>query len=84
MTTSRCTLGVARCEAGLVESRKGDRLSPMKGLAATAVFLVQGALLAGGVVMATNGKGAALLIVALVVLGGMFAKLGCIANSPKH
>lgn len=56
----------------------------MKALAATAVFLVQGALLAGGVVMATNGKGSALLIVALVVLGGMFAKLGCIDNSPKH
>ncbi len=56
----------------------------MKGLAATAVFLVQGALLAGGVVMAANGKGVALLVVALVVLGGLFVKFGCIDNAPKH
>ncbi len=56
----------------------------MKGLAATAVFLVQGALLAGGVVMAANGKGIALLVVSLVVLGAMFVKLGCIDNAPKH
>jgi hypothetical protein len=56
----------------------------MKGLAATAVFLVQGALLAGGVVMAANGKGFALLVVALAVLGGLFVKFGCIDNAPKH
>lgn len=55
----------------------------MKGIAATAVFLVQGALLAGGVVMAANGKGVVLLIVSLVVLGGMFVKLGCLDNAPK-
>lgn len=56
----------------------------MKGLAATAVFLIKGVLLAGGVAMAANGKGVALLVVALVVLGGLFVKFGCIDNAPKH
>ena len=37
----------------------------MKGLAATGVFLAQGVLLAAGVAMAANGKGIAVLIVAL-------------------
>jgi hypothetical protein len=56
----------------------------MKGLAAFGVFLIQGILLAVGVAMAANGKGIAVLIVALVVLGGMFIKMGCIDNAPKH
>lgn len=56
----------------------------MKGLAATAVFLGQGLLLAAGVVLAANDKGPAVLIVAIVVLGAMFIKMGCIDNSPKH
>jgi hypothetical protein len=56
----------------------------MKGLAATGVFLAQGVLLAVGVAMAANGKGIAVLVVALVVLGGMFIKMGCIDNAPKH
>lgn len=74
----------SRTEAGLVESGSVGRICAMKGLAATAVFLVQGALLAGGVVMAANGKGFALLVVALAVLGGLFVKFGCIDNAPKH
>gem|GEM_PF-3472680 len=68
----------------LVERSSAGRVSPMKGLAATGVFLVQGILLAVGVAMAANGKGVAVLIVALVVLGGMFIKMGCIDNAPKH
>lgn len=56
----------------------------MKGLTVFAVFLAQAALLAAGVVMAANGKGATVLVVGLVVIGGMFIKLGCIDNAPKH
>ena len=77
-------LELPKKEVGLVETRTAGRIWPMKGLTATAVFLVKGALLAGGVVMAANGKGVALLIVSLVVLGGLFVKFGCIDNAPKH
>ena len=77
-------LGAPQKEAELVESGTAGTIRAMKGLAATAVFLVQGALLAGGVVMAANGKGVALLVVAIVVLGGLFVKFGCLDNAPKH
>ncbi len=56
----------------------------MKALLATGFFLFEGALLAGGVVMAANGKGVALLMVALGVTAGLFIKLGCLDNAPKH
>jgi hypothetical protein len=55
----------------------------MKGFSAFLVFLIKTALLAGGVVAATNGKGLVLLIIAAVVLGGMFVKMGCIDNAPQ-
>lgn len=56
----------------------------MKALLATGFFILEGALLAGGVVMAANGKGVWLLLVALAVTAGLFIKLGCLDNAPKH
>jgi hypothetical protein len=54
----------------------------MKGFSAFLVFLIKTVLLAAGVIAATNGKGPLLLIIAGVILGGMFVKMGCIDNAP--
>jgi hypothetical protein len=69
---------------GLVVGKVVDRIAVMKALMATGFFILEGALLAGGVVMAANGKGVWLLMVALVVTGGLFIKMGCLDNAPKH
>ena len=69
---------------GLVVGRVEDRITVMKALMATGFFILEGALLAGGVVMAANGKGVWLLLVALAVTAGLFIKLGCLDNAPKH
>ncbi len=56
----------------------------MKGFSAFLFFVAESVLLAAGIARAANGKGLGLLIVAVVVTGVLFVKLGCLDNAPKE
>ncbi len=53
----------------------------MKSLLTWAFFVGSTVLMAAGIAMAVNGKGASLMLISFLVYLGLFIKLGCLPSS---